>query len=236
MKNRAMEKAHNPDIIYEDNHLIAVSKPPGLLVQGDITGDKTLLDFTKMFIKLKYNKPGDVFLGLVHRLDRPVSGIIVMAKTGKALSRMNELFRSRDVRKTYLAITLGVPEKHSDTLRHHLLKDHRRNISRVVSPKTRGALQATLQYELLSVMDGKALLKIGLHSGRPHQIRVQLAAIGTPIAGDLKYGATKALPDKSIALHALSLHFIHPVRRSSMVLRARPLESYPWSVFDMEGV
>ena len=198
----------NLRVLYEDNHLIAVYKPSGVLVQGDQTGDPALMDMVKEYLKRTYKKSGNVFLGLLHRLDRPVSGIVLFAKTGKGASRLSEQFRNRSVEKIYHALVAGIPKKSADTLVHFLKKNPKTNVVTAYKKETDGALRAELSYETVQTVGKNALLKIRLHTGRPHQIRVQLAAIGHPIVGDVKYGAQKPLPDRSLALFATSLTFV----------------------------
>lgn len=218
------------EVIYEDNHLLAVCKAPGELVQGDRTGDEPLVESCKAYIKEKYHKPGAVFLGVVHRLDRPVSGVVLFARTSKALSRLNEVFRSReDLEKVYLAIVEGRPAEPSGTLRHTLLRDRKQNRSFPVRPGTREAKEAVLDYRLIADLpEGQSLLEVHLHTGRHHQIRAQLAAIGCPIVGDVKYGASRPLPDASIALHARSLTLIHPTRKEPITLTADLPDTPVW--------
>lgn len=211
---------HSPDVLFEDNHLIAVNKPAGVLVQGDETGDKTLSDFVKADIAHRYNKPGAVFLGTIHRIDRPVSGVVVFARTSKALSRMNELFRTRDITKRYLAVVKGRPARPEQTLVHWLTKNEGANKATSYIKETPGASRCELDYRLIASTGPYSLLEVLPLTGRSHQIRCQLAAIGCPIAGDLKYGAPEPLPDKSIALHARSLSFIHPVTKKPVVITA----------------
>lgn len=195
-------------ILYEDNHLIAVIKPAGMLVQGDEGGERCLIDEVKDYLKEKYNKPGNVFLGLLHRLDRPVSGIVLFAKTSKGASRLSEQFRTHTTQKIYQAKVIGQPKKDRATLINYLIKDDKKNKVAVYDAEKPGSQRAELDYELLK-SDGKnSILKITLKTGRPHQIRSQLAYIGCPIVGDLKYGAPEPLPDKSIALSAIQLIFI----------------------------
>lgn len=196
-----------PEILYEDNHLIAVYKPAGMLVQADETGDRCLMDETKEYLKEKYQKSGQVFLGLIHRLDRPVSGIVLFAKTSKGASRLSEQFRSHTVEKVYTALVEGVPKADSGTLIHFLKKDTHTNRVAVYEKETPGALYAELSYDTIRKGMRTALLEIGLKTGRPHQIRSQLSAIGHPIAGDVKYGAHAPLSDASISLIASSLSF-----------------------------
>lgn len=180
-------------VLYEDNHIIAVFKPSGMLVQGDDSGDSTLMDEVKLYLKQKYNKPGNVFLGMVHRLDRPVSGIVLFAKTSKGASRLSEQFRTHSVEKIYHAFVLGIPELPTGTLVNYLKKDTDKNFVRVYDTPTPESLRAELEYELVSSKNGKSLLKINLKTGRSHQIRSQLAHMGCPIVGDVKYGAPEEL-------------------------------------------
>lgn len=218
-------------IVYEDNHLIAVNKKAGWLVQGDKTGDISLVDSLKLYIKETYNKPGEVFLGSIHRLDRPVSGLVIFARTSKALERMNALFSSRNITKTYLAIVTGKPTSAKGTLEHYLLKDSGNNTVRVFSPNSRypkDAKQAQLDYELRSSSGNTSCLEIHPLTGRSHQIRVQMASMRCPILGDLKYGAKDPLPDMSIALHSLSLEFIHPVKKEAVKIEAAMPEKSWW--------
>lgn len=204
-------------IIYEDNHLIAINKLPGQLVQGDKTGDACLADEIKQYIKIRDNKPGNVFCGVIHRLDRPVSGVVLFAKTSKALSRMNELVKSRNFQKTYWAVVGNRPEHEADTLKDWIFRDEKNNKSYVVDHNAGGyrsanAKVAELDYRLVAVSTGGYnLLEVNLHTGRHHQIRCQLANIGCPIKGDLKYGAPRSNPDGSISLHARRVVFEHPV-------------------------
>lgn len=219
------------NVVYEDNHLIIVNKQPGEIVQGDKTGDATLADSVKAYIKEKYAKPGAVFLGVVHRLDRPVSGLVVFARTSKALSRLNTLFREGRVRKSYLAIVGRAPSPESATLIHWLTRNERLNKSFAHPAEVRGSKQAVLDYRLVGRSDRYALLAVRLHTGRHHQIRCQLAAIGCPIKGDLKYGAPRSNPDGSICLHARSVEFEHPVTHA-LVRAVAPLpQAAPWPAF-----
>lgn len=219
-----------PTVIFEDNHLLLINKPAGWLVQGDRTGDPVLTDWGKIYLKNKYEKPGEVFLQPVHRLDRPVSGLVLFARTSKALPRLTNLFRDRKIEKTYLAQTLAPPHEPAGELRHFLVKNEQLNIVRAFKKPPAAqpeAKEAILKYEVLDRADGCTLLKINPLTGRPHQIRVQLASIGCPILGDLKYGAAAPLPDASIALHAWSLEFLHPVRLEKVFLTA-PLPASDW--------
>lgn len=219
------------DILYEDNHLIAVNKKPGMLVQGDETGDKPLGEICKDHIKSKYGKPGEVFLGVVHRLDRPVSGVVVFARTSKGLSRMNELFRSGETQKTYWAISDSRPASETGTLVHWLKKDETKNKSTSFIRDTPGALRSELLYKVLATRAGLFLLEVHPMTGRSHQIRVQLASMGCPILGDLKYGSSYVTGDGSIALHACKLTFLHPVKKELTVIEAAPPKKEWWNAF-----
>lgn len=218
-------------VIYEDNHLIIVNKLAGILVHEDKTGDTTLGDFVKTYIKEKYHKPGDVFLGTVHRLDRPVSGIVIFAKTSKALERMNELFRKRDIQKTYWAITKRKPEKKSGKLTHWLTKDQDKNVVTAHPVEVPGSQKAELNYRYLGSINRYHLIEVEPITGRPHQIRVQLAAMGCPIRGDLKYGYPEPNRDGSIHLHARRVYFIHPVKKEPIVCKASVPENAFWEEF-----
>ncbi len=222
------------DVIYEDNHLIALNKPAGLLVHSDQTGDDTLEDQAKFYIKHRYNKPGNVFLGVIHRLDRPVSGVVVFARTSKALRRMNELIRERAVEKKYLAISDKRPRPENGKLVNYLIKNRSKNVVSVYDEpkkKSREAKKAILHYELLSAFEGRSLIGVDLITGRPHQIRAQLAHIGCPILGDVKYGKYRPLKDKSIALHSSEMVFVHPVQKKSMSISCPPPDQHWWNQF-----
>lgn len=212
-------------ILHEDNHLLVVNKMAGEPVQGDISGDEPLLEKVRNYIRVRYAKPGNVFCGLVHRIDRPVSGAVVFAKTSKALSRMNEMVRNRDFDKTYWAIVEGCPEKTSGQLVNFLKKNAETNKSYVYDRETNGARQAELHYEVLASSEKYSLLSVLLLTGRHHQIRAQLSHIGCPIKGDLKYGAKRSEPDGSILLHAKSLEFVHPVSKILLKIDAAPFNS-----------
>ncbi|MFD2245997.1 RluA family pseudouridine synthase [Pontibacter ruber] len=219
------------DVLFEDNHLLVVNKPAGMLVHGDETGDQPLAEVAKEYIKQKYNKPGNVFIGVVHRLDRPVSGVVVLAKTSKALTRLNELFRSKKTQKTYWAVVLQRPPRENDTLVHWLVKDTSKNITKAYGKPNENGLRSELNYKLLSQQQHRYLLEVNPITGRPHQIRVQLASMRCPIAGDLKYGAPEPLHDKSIALHARKLQFEHPTLKEMITVSA-PLPATPvWAPF-----
>lgn len=207
-------------VIYEDNHLLIVNKSPGILVQGDRTGDTTLLEVLKDYVKEKYNKPGEVFLGLVHRLDRPVSGLVVFARTSKALERMNEIFRKRLVQKTYWAVVRRKPPEDAGKLINWLVKDEQKNVVTAHESEVPGSQRAELTYRVLGKINEHYLLEVSPLTGRPHQIRVQLANMGCPIRGDLKYGYDRPVADKKIYLHARRLYFVHPVKKEPLLCRA----------------
>lgn len=204
------------EIVYEDNHIIIVNKASGEIVQGDKTGDEPLSETLKGYIKEKYQKPGNVFLGVVHRLDRPVSGLVVFARTGKALSRLNDMFRQGEVHKTYWAVVQNRPPHDSGTLTHWLLRNEKQNKSYAYDHEVPHAKEASLSYRVIGHTDRYHLVEVDLHTGRHHQIRCQLAKIGCPIKGDLKYGAKRGNPDGSISLLARSIRFIHPVSKKDI--------------------
>ena len=221
---------YKPTVVYEDNHLLCVSKRPGEIVQGDKTGDEPMSEALKAWLKEKYNKPGNVYLGVIHRLDRPVGGLVLFAKTSKALSRMNELFRTGDVSKRYWAVVTARPPKHSDTLEEYLVRNESQNKSYVArqSAATPGAKLARLSYRLLASGEHYHLLEIELHTGRHHQIRCQLAALGCPIKGDLKYGAPRSNPGGSISLLSRQISFTHPVSKEALTLTAPVPDERLW--------
>lgn len=219
-------------VLYEDNHIIIVNKAPGEIVQGDKTGDKPLSEIVQGYLKVKHNKPGNVFCGVTHRLDRPTSGVVVFSKTGKALSRMNELFREGKVDKTYWAIVKKRPPKEEDRLTHYLIKNEKTNKSTAYDTEKPRTKKAVLHYRLLAASQNYNLLEIDLETGRHHQIRVQLAKIGCPVKGDLKYGANRSNPDGSISLHARSISFIHPVSKEQISVTAPVPEDNLWRVFE----
>ncbi len=218
----------NLQILHEDNHLIVINKRVGDIVQGDKTGDKPLSEIVKEFIKEKYNKPGEVFLGVVHRLDRPTSGIVVFARTSKALTRMNELFSNRETQKTYWAVVKNKPEKEEDTLVHFLKRNEKNNTSKAHSKEVPDSKVARLDYKIIQELNSYFALEIELHTGRHHQIRAQLAAIGSPIKGDLKYGFDRSNPDGGIHLHARKLVFVHPVTKENVAIMAPPPNDALW--------
>jgi 23S rRNA pseudouridine1911/1915/1917 synthase len=227
-----MAKKDRPfQVVYEDNHLIIVNKRAGILVQGDSTGDKTLTDYVKEYIKEKYDKPGEVFLGLVHRLDRPVSGLVIFARTSKALERMAEQFRTRKIQKTYWAVVRRKPAEKKGRLVNWLVKDEGRNVVKAYDTDVPGSQKAELSYTYLGEINKHYLLEINPITGRPHQIRVQLATMGSPIRGDVKYGFDKPNIDGSINLHARRLYFIHPVKKEPIICRAGVPENPFWEEF-----
>ncbi len=218
-------------ILYEDNHLIAVNKLPSEIVQGDKTGDEPLSEVVKNYLKEKYHKPGNVFLGVIHRLDRPVSGVVVFAKTGKALRRMNELVKQRAMQKTYWAIVKNKPSQPEGKLVHHLTRNTTKNKSFAGNTPRPGSKEAVLSYKLLASGENYHLLEIDLHTGRHHQIRAQLSAMGCPIKGDLKYGFPRSNPDASISLHARKVSFVHPVKKERIEIIADPTAGMLWQYF-----
>lgn len=221
------------EILYEDNHVIVVLKPQNVPSQADSSGDKDMLSMVKEYIKEKYNKPGNVYVGLVHRLDRPTGGIMVFAKTSKAASRLSEQFKNKEAEKTYFAVVKGTLKTKQSKLVNYLLKDEKNNLVKVVPMATAGAKRAELDYTVLEEKQGMSLLKIKLETGRGHQIRVQLATIGNPIFGDQKYG--KDMPKANLNLFAVELKFKHPTNGQTMLFRVYPPENLKaWSLFDLE--
>lgn len=218
-------------ILYEDNHLIIVNKLCGELVQGDETGDETLADKVKEYLRVTYHKAGNVYLGIPHRLDRPTSGIVVYAKTEKALIRLNELFRGSSVKKIYWAIVDNLPSQMEGTLIHHMVRDTKQNKSIATSIERAGSKVAKLDYKVVASSKSYHLLEIELHTGRHHQIRAQLAAIGLHIKGDLKYGSPRSNPDGGICLHARLISFVHPVKKEVLTVVADPDPDNLWSAF-----
>jgi len=218
----------NLKILFEDNHLIIVNKQSGDIIQGDKTGDTPLSEIVKEYIKEKYNKPGNVFLGVVHRLDRPTTGVVVFAKTSKALERFNKMLRDKTVNKTYWAVVKNKPTKEIDTLTGYLKKNPKNNKSTSYSSEIEGSKKATLHYKTLKSLDNYHLLEVDLETGRHHQIRCQLAAIGSPIKGDLKYGFNRSNKDASIHLHARKIEFIHPVTKETILITAPTPNEVIW--------
>lgn len=222
------------EILYEDNHVIVINKKASDIVQGDKTGDETLPDRIKVYLKEKYQKPGNVFCGVVHRLDRPTSGAVVFARTSKALERLNKQFRDKETNKIYWAIVEKSPDLKEGTLTHFLKKNEKQNKSYVAENDTPGAKKAVLHYKVISSSDKYTLLEIQLETGRHHQIRAQLAAIGSIIKGDLKYGAKRANKDASISLHARTLEFEHPTSKEIIKVIAPVPEDALWQFFQKE--
>lgn len=223
-----------PKVIFEDNHLLGVNKGPGWLVQSDRTGDFTLLEWAKRYIKDRYNKPGKVFLNPVHRIDRPASGVVLFGRTTKGLSRMNQLIKERKIDKFYWVITQTAPPEPMAKLEHYILKEKMKNkVSAIPINKRppKKAKKALLDYELVAEIEGRFLLRVNLQTGRPHQIRAQLAAIGCSIIGDIKYGAMAPLPDQSIALHSSEMRFVHPVKKEDTRIIADPPNTPVWKRF-----
>lgn len=224
-------------ILYEDNHLVIVNKKAGEIVQGDKTGDTPLSDIVKDWLKEKHNKPGNVYLGVVHRLDRPVSGVVLFAKTSKALPRLNKMFAEHNkVNKTYWAIVQNRPQEPQGTLTHWLTRQEKNNTARAYDREVPGSKKAVLDYELIASGDKYHLLEIHLHTGRHHQIRCQLAKIGCPIKGDLKYGAPRSNPDGSISLHARTLTLEHPVNHESISVTAPVPDDKLWLALSHETI
>lgn len=228
MNDKIISTPQNLQVLHEDNHLIIVNKRPGDIVQGDKTGDVPLSEVVKEYIKIKYNKPGNVYLGVVHRLDRPTSGIVVFAKTSKALPRLNKLFKEKDAKKTYWAIVKNAPPKPQDTLVHYMKRNPKQNKSYAHIKEVPDSKKAVLDYLLLKELDNYFLLEINLHTGRHHQIRSQLSAINCPIKGDLKYGFDRSNKDASIHLHARKLVFVHPVKKEKLEIIAPPPQDPVW--------
>jgi 23S rRNA pseudouridine1911/1915/1917 synthase len=222
-------------IIYEDNHIIVVNKSSSEIVQGDKTGDTPLSETVKQYLKEKYNKPGNVFLGVVHRLDRPVSGIVLFAKTSKALPRLNEMFKNSEVKKTYWAIVKNCPKETEGELVHYLVRNEKQNKSYAYDKEVKDSKKAILDYKLIGHSQNYYLLEVHLHTGRHHQIRCQLAKMGCSIKGDLKYGSPRSNPDGSICLHSRNISFIHPVSKELIELEAPVPEGNLWNGFEMLG-
>ncbi len=220
---------NNIQILHEDNHIIIINKRAGDIVQGDKTGDKPLNDIIKEYIKEKYNKPNNVYLGTVHRLDRPTSGIVIFAKTSKALERLNKMLREKQIDKTYWAVAKNKPQKTGDTLIHYLKKNPKNNKSTAFKTETEGSKKAILHYKILKELDSYFLLEIDLETGRHHQIRCQLASIGCYIKGDLKYGAKRSNKDASIHLHARKIKFTHPVSKETILVKAPTPNDAIWN-------
>jgi len=227
---KTITNKNNLQILFEDNHLLILNKRPGDIVQGDKTGDKPLSEVIKEYIAEKYNKPGAVYLGVAHRIDRPTSGIVVFAKTSKALARLNKLFSERETKKTYWAIVKNMPPKQKDILTHFLVRNSKQNKSYARTKEVQDSKEAILEYTIVKKLDNFSLLEIDLHTGRHHQIRAQLSALGCPIKGDLKYGFDRSNPDGSIHLHARKLIFNHPVTKELVTIIANPPKDVVWDL------
>jgi 23S rRNA pseudouridine1911/1915/1917 synthase len=229
LAEKIVSNKNNLQILHEDNHIIVINKRVGDIVQGDKTGDKPLSDIVKEYIKDKYNKPGDVFLGVVHRLDRPTTGIVVFAKTSKALERLNKMFSERETQKTYWAVVKNKPPKTDDKLVHFLKRNEKNNSSKAHLKEVPESKIASLDYKIIKELNNYFVLEVHLHTGRHHQIRAQLQAIGCPIKGDLKYGFDRSNPDGGIHLHARKLAFVHPVSKEKIEVVAPVPSDSIWS-------
>jgi len=225
---KILSTKENLQVLYEDNHIIVVNKRVGDIVQGDKTGDKPLSEIVKEYIKDKYNKPGEVFLGVVHRLDRPTTGIVMFARTSKALTRLNEIFKNRETQKTYWALVKNKPSLTEATLTHYLTRNEKSNTSKAHAKEISGSKKALLTYKIIKNLTNYTALEIDLHTGRHHQIRCQLSAIGSPIKGDLKYGADRSNPDGGICLHARKLSLTHPVTKNILEIIAPVPDDALW--------
>jgi len=221
-------------VVYEDNHIVVVNKTSSEIVQGDKTGDTPLSEMVKQYLKEKYNKPGNVFIGVTHRLDRPVSGLVVFAKTSKALPRLNEMFRNGEVKKTYWAIVKECPKETEGELVHYLVRNEKQNKSYAYDKEEKNSKKAVLHYKLIGHSQNYYLLEVDLKTGRHHQIRCQLAKMGCPIKGDLKYGSPRSNPDGSICLHARTVQFVHPVSKEMIRLTAPVPEGNLWNGFEID--
>ncbi len=220
----------NLQISYEDNHLIVINKRPGDIVQGDKTGDTPLVDIVKAYIKIKYHKPGNVFLGVVHRIDRPTSGLVMFARTSKALTRLNNALKNKEILKTYWAIVRQKPKPETGTLIHYLKKNPKKNKTSVYDQPVKDAKKAVLHYQTLASSERYHLLEIDLETGRSHQIRAQLAKIGSPIKGDLKYGYPRSNKNGGISLHARKIELLHPVKKEKLIITAKPPDDDLWKI------
>ena len=221
-------------VVYEDNHIVVVNKTSSEIVQGDKTGDTPLSEMVKQYLKEKYNKPGNVFIGVTHRLDRPVSGLVVFAKTSKALPRLNEMFRNGEVKKTYWAIVKECPKETEGELVHYLVRNEKQNKSYAYDKEVKNSKKAVLHYKLIGHSQNYYLLEVDLKTGRHHQIRCQLAKMGCPIKVDLKYGSPRSNPDGSICLHARTVQFVHPVSKEMIRLTAPVPEGNLWNGFEID--
>ncbi|WP_346989684.1 RluA family pseudouridine synthase [Bacteroides caccae] len=220
-------------VVYEDNHIIVVNKTASEIVQADKTGDTPLSETVKQYLKEKYQKPGNVFLGVTHRLDRPVSGLVIFAKTSKALTRLNEMFRAGEVKKTYWAVVKNAPKESEGELVHFLVRNEKQNKSYAYDKEVPNSKKAVLDYRLIGRSENYYLLEVDLKTGRHHQIRCQLAKMGCPIKGDLKYGSPRSNPDGSICLHARRVRFVHPVSKELIELKALLPEGNLWKGFEL---
>ena len=220
-------------VVYEDNHIIVVNKTASEIVQADKTGDTPLSETVKQYLKEKYQKPGNVFLGVTHRLDRPVSGLVIFAKTSKALTRLNEMFRAGEVKKTYWAVVKNAPKESEGELVHFLVRNEKQNKSYAYDKEVPNSKKAVLDYRLIGRSESYYLLEVDLKTGRHHQIRCQLAKMGCPIKGDLKYGSPRSNPDGSICLHARRVRFVHPVSKELIELKAPLPEGNLWKGFEL---
>ena len=223
------------EVLYEDNHIIAVNKPSGALAQGDKTGDRPLVEYVKDYVKQKYDKPGDVFIGIPHRIDRPTSGILLFARTSKALARLNEMFQQKKINKTYWAVVKNMPPQEEGILDHYLLKNQQKNKSVAKLAPFGKALLSTLHYKVIAASDKYFLLEIDPKTGRHHQIRIQLSSIGCPIKGDIKYGFPRPNEDKSIHLHARKIEFIHPVSKEIVSFSAPVPDDVVWKALSSKA-
>lgn len=219
-------------VVYEDNHIIIVNKTASEIVQGDKTGDTPLSETVEQYLKEKYSKPGNVFIGVTHRLDRPVSGLVVFAKTGKALSRLNEMFKNSEVKKTYWAVVKNLPREEEGELVNYLVRNEKQNKSYAYDKEVPGSKKAILRYRIIGRSQNYYLLEVDLKTGRHHQIRCQLAKMGSPIKGDLKYGSPRSNPDGSICLHARSIRFVHPVSKELIEVEAPVPPGNLWNGFE----
>lgn len=226
-----MKLSKDLTVIYEDNHLIAVNKPNGLLVHADKYGDETLEEQVKAYIKIRYKKPGDVYLGTLHRIDRPTSGVVIFAKTSKAAARMSTLFSTGKIDKEYLAVVDKIPRPFTGRLVHYLIKNTEKNIVKAYDHEKKGSKKAVLEYDLVGEINNKVLLAVKIMTGRPHQIRVQLKKIGVPINGDVKYGSDLVFSNQSIALHCRKMSFIHPVKKEPISIKAPLNYNLVWKDF-----
>lgn len=230
MSNKVVSTKENLQVLFEDNHVIAVNKRVGDIVQGDKTGDTPLSEVVKHYLKQKYDKPGEVFLGVVHRLDRPTTGIVIFARTSKALTRLNDLFKNRETKKTYWAIVKNKPNKDQDTLVHYLKRNEKNNSSKAHTKEVPNSQLASLDYQIIATLHTYFALEINLHTGRHHQIRAQLSAINSPIKGDLKYGFDRSNTDGGIHLHARKLELVHPVTKIVLKIIAPTPKDVIWNL------